>query len=205
MRMDYALYGLAIVLFALTLITLVMVDDSEGKVAYAASTAVVGLLAVGAGYFLKPKNTVATTAQTASPEPVKPQATVTEPNQKTGGPIVEAQTTQIQVSEAPKIETLAVQAPIVATPQLEVPIVTPQREEAPLEVAATHQTASEWKKSEFGQIRSISQKRAEQLNSLGVHNMKDLANASATDLAEKLNVSIKIVKMWIGSAKKLSK
>ncbi len=205
--MDYALYGLAIVLFTLTAVTLVMIPDSEGRLLYATSTAVVGLLSVGAGYLLRPKPSVAAVAQTVIPEPPTPQAPA-ELNPQNGGPIVEAPTTQIQASEALKVETLAVQAPIIAetqvkplqteAPQVEAIAPTQKIETAPL-------AASAGKTSDFSPIRSISQKRAEQLKSVGINTMDDLAKASATDLAEKLNVSIKIVKMWIGTAKKLSK
>ena len=210
MRMDYALYGLAIVLFTLTAITIVMVPDSEAKLLYATSTAVVGLLSVGAGYLLRPKTSVVAAAQTAIPEPPTPQ-TPEELNRQAGGPIVEAPTTQIQSSEALKVETLAVQAPIIAETQPETQVKAPlQTKSPPIEVVASTQqietaplAASAGKTSDFSTIRSISQKRAEQLKSVGINTMNDLAKASATDLAEKLNVSIKIVKMWIGMAKKL--
>jgi predicted flap endonuclease-1-like 5' DNA nuclease len=76
--------------------------------------------------------------------------------------------------------------------------IPPQQAEAPPQEATTGA------KLEFMQIRGISQNRAEQLKSLGINTMDNLANASALDLAEKLGVSPKIVKMWIGSAKKLS-
>lgn len=203
--MDYPLYGLAIVLFALTAITLVMVED-EGKLVYAASTAVLGVVSLVAGYFLRPKNIEASLPENTTPEQTTQQAAVNEPNLRKEGSIVAAPTTQIQVSEAPRIETLAVQAPILSVPQAEAPVTLRQREAHATEVATSTQAeVSDLKKAAFSQIRSINRKREEQLNSLGIMNMKDLANASPTDLAEKLNVSIKIVKMWIGSAKKLSK
>ena len=53
------------------------------------------------------------------------------------------------------------------------------------------------------QIRGINEKRAVQLRANGINSVEDLAKASASDLATKLEVSPKIVKMWIGSAKKL--
>jgi predicted flap endonuclease-1-like 5' DNA nuclease len=59
--------------------------------------------------------------------------------------------------------------------------------------------------SVFTQIRGISDKRAAQLKEHGITTYEQLANASADELAAKLGVSPKIVKMWIGSAKKLTK
>jgi predicted flap endonuclease-1-like 5' DNA nuclease len=60
-------------------------------------------------------------------------------------------------------------------------------------------------KSNFSQIRGISEKRTEQLNSIGIYTIQQLANASPDDLAAKLNLSPRIVKMWIGTAKKMAK
>ena len=57
----------------------------------------------------------------------------------------------------------------------------------------------------FSQIRGINQNRASQLQANGINTLADLAKASSEDLAEKLSISPKIVKMWIGSAKKLLK
>lgn len=59
--------------------------------------------------------------------------------------------------------------------------------------------------SELTQIRGISKARAEQLKANGIETLKALAEASPEVLAAKLQVSPKIVKMWIGSAKKLAK
>jgi len=62
-------------------------------------------------------------------------------------------------------------------------------------------TASE-PESELIQIRGINKARADQLKANGITTFKALAGASADDLAAKLEVSPKIMKMWIGSAKK---
>ncbi len=59
--------------------------------------------------------------------------------------------------------------------------------------------------SELTQIRGISKARADQLRASGIETLKALAEASPEVLAAKLQVSPKIVKMWIGSAKKLVK
>jgi predicted flap endonuclease-1-like 5' DNA nuclease len=229
MRLDYPLYGLALVLFALTVITLTLVSEQDARLTYAVSTAAVGLLAIGGGYFLRPKTTVATPVQTASPTP---QITAAEPTQQTAVPVVENPSIDAQIVEAPKIETsivevspiqttLAVEAPkieypavvsavvVEAQPAAHVvePTVDVSVEKAEISAPAveTSQAASATSKLAFTQIRGISEKRAEQLKANGINTIEELANASAVDLAVKLNVSPKIVKMWIGSAKKLSK
>jgi predicted flap endonuclease-1-like 5' DNA nuclease len=203
MRFDYALYGLAIVLFALTAITFILVADSDGKILYSASTGIVGILSIVGGYFLRPKNIVTATPQTISLQAPTRQEVVSETPQ-TGGPIVEAPPTSIQVVEPPKIEIVAVQIPVVdASSPIKVEPVAAATSVEPVDVA--FQSVPATGESAFSQIRGISEKRAEQLKSVGINNLQDLANASAIELAAKLDVSPKIVKMWVGSAKKLSK
>jgi len=53
------------------------------------------------------------------------------------------------------------------------------------------------------QVKGIKAKRAEQLKTLGISNIEDLANASAEDLAKKLQISPKFTEKWITSAKEL--
>jgi predicted flap endonuclease-1-like 5' DNA nuclease len=117
----------------------------------------------------------------------------------------------------PKIKTASAYTPTVSTPQESAPATVPQAAvttEAPhaeTPVVAELQPAaqipiptpsSEAPAMEFTQIRGINQNRADQLKANGINNIQELANANPADLATKLNVSPKIVKMWIGSAKK---
>lgn len=53
------------------------------------------------------------------------------------------------------------------------------------------------------EVRGIGEKRAEQLRTLGISSVENLAKASAKDLASKLKVSPKITGKWIENAKKL--
>jgi len=229
MRLDYALYGLAILLFAVTALAVILVSEHDGKLIYAVSTAGLGLLSVGGGYFLRPKATAAATIQTPVPTP---QAAPEAPVQQTAAPVVEKPPIAAQIVEAPKIETsiveassiqtaLAVEPPKVESPAVkaavaaetqpstqtvETPVAVPViKAEISAQAVEAPQTATATAKLEFMQIRGISEKRAEQLKANGINTIEELANASAVDLAPKLNVSPKIVKMWIGSAKKLSK
>lgn len=59
-------------------------------------------------------------------------------------------------------------------------------------------------KIELTEVKGIGEKRAEQLKTLGISNVEDLAKASADDLAAKLKISPKITGKWIESAKKLT-
>ncbi len=211
MRLDYPLYGLAIVLFILTAITYVYVAEADGQLLFVVATAIMGILSVGGGIFLRPKVGASATSETTTPVQPEPLTVPAEAVQETGGLIVEAPTTQLV--DAPKVETpIAVEAPpqIQVTQPVEVPMVEaipiqgPVDEECMAPINATASTPAV-AKSEFSQIRCISQKRAEQLIAIGIGTLQELANAAPDDVATKLNVSPKIVKMWIGSAKKLVK
>jgi len=59
-------------------------------------------------------------------------------------------------------------------------------------------------KIELTEVKGIGEKRAEQLKTLGISNVEDLAKASADDLAAKLKISPKITGKWIENAKKLA-
>ncbi|MGF3522063.1 MAG: helix-hairpin-helix domain-containing protein [Candidatus Bathyarchaeia archaeon] len=103
------------------------------------------------------------------------------------------QTTTAPAQEAPQ-QPLTEPAPSTPLPQTST-VESPEKPAvAPADVA-----------SELTQIRGISKARAEQLKANGIETIKALSEASPEVLAEKLQVSPKIVKMWIGSAKKLTK
>lgn len=53
------------------------------------------------------------------------------------------------------------------------------------------------------EVKGIGEKRAQQLQALGINSVEELAKASAKDLARKLKVSPKITERWIESAKRL--
>lgn len=220
MRLDYALYGLAVVLFVLTGITFALVAETDVRNVYAISTALVGIISLGGGYFLRPKATKVSADETANPPP---PVLATVPAQQTAL-VVEASKIEAPLAEAPKVEALIkeqspIQAAIVAeAPKVEAvepkvsaeePIVaesvTPATEVVSGEPKEAATQASPSAKLEFAEIRSISEKRAEQLKANGISTLRELANADALELAAKLNISPKIVKMWIGSAKKLAK
>ena len=106
------------------------------------------------------------------------------------------------------VEPLTIDAPktlVVAEVQPAPQTVAPAAELSMVEAAEATKQVAPAAKLEFAGIRSINEKRAEQLKANGINNLRELSNADALDLAAKLNVSPKIVKMWIGSAKKLAK
>ncbi|MCW4009665.1 MAG: helix-hairpin-helix domain-containing protein [Candidatus Bathyarchaeota archaeon] len=195
MRLDYALYGLAAILFVLTAIDVAYITEPTTQIVYATLTAVVGLICLVGGYFLKPKTTTTATAP-------NPQPAAAEQSSPAETPVVETPQAEVQ-TEAPQPETAPEPASpmesesVAEEPKPETPTVTEEAPKAEVQAAPVANA--------FSQIRGINQKRAEQLASNGVTSIEELANASADELAEKLGVSPRIVKMWIGCAKKLVK
>ncbi len=58
---------------------------------------------------------------------------------------------------------------------------------------------------ELTQVKGIGEKRATQLQALGINSVDDLSKASAKTVAKKLKISPKTVSKWIASAKELIK
>lgn len=190
MRLDYALYGLAVVLFVLSAIFFVLVAEEDGQLVYVVSTAVLGVLAAVSGIAQRPKPPTATIAAQESgpppPEPVPPASVIMPPPEPESAPAP-------QVVEEPKSQ------PVEAS--TEPPPVTPPEETTSSIPMPAPEPVLE-AKSELTLIRGINENRVQQLKANGINTIQDLASASPDDLAAKLDVSPKIVKMWIGSAKK---
>jgi predicted flap endonuclease-1-like 5' DNA nuclease len=71
--------------------------------------------------------------------------------------------------------------------------------------ATTMETPAMTETLELTQVKGIGEKRATQLKAIGINSVNDLAKASAEDIAKKLQISSKITKKWIDSAKALVK
>jgi predicted flap endonuclease-1-like 5' DNA nuclease len=80
-----------------------------------------------------------------------------------------------------------------------VPAAVVETEEKKVETVA--ETAP---KMELTEVKGIGAKRAEQLKTIGITSVKELAKASADELAIKLKISPKITAKWIENAKKLT-
>jgi len=94
--------------------------------------------------------------------------------------------------QRPKPEATAIEAiPVPTAPTA----VTGEKTETVMEAAPAVVALTE--------VKGIGEKRAEQLEALGVSILEDLAKASAEDLAAKLKISPKITRRWVGNAKKL--
>jgi predicted flap endonuclease-1-like 5' DNA nuclease len=107
---------------------------------------------------------------------------------------------EAETVEEPQEKTVAAQASIVetsASPQVQEPVaVETQKQELNADTRVEQQTVSI-----LTSVKGIGEKRASQLNSLGINTVEELANASVEDLAKNLKVSPKIVAKWIEAAK----
>jgi predicted flap endonuclease-1-like 5' DNA nuclease len=213
MRLDYPLYLLAIVFFALSAISYVLLAGSDVQLLFVVATVVLGFLSIGAGVAQKQDALKTEVSQVPPPPPapdqviVQPQATPPPPTAPTKveipkTEIATVEPTPIVVAEKP--ETALVESK--SAPQVLVPVTETQATsaaESTQQIAAV--ASSVPVKNALTQIRGINASRTEQLKANGVNSISDLANASADELAAKIGVSPKIVKMWIGSAKKIAK
>ncbi len=188
MRSDYLFYLLAVVFFLIAATSIALVVDETGKILWATTAVILGLVSTGMGYYQRPKPTmnakVTTEAKPAEPSPApeqvdKPQETVAAP---ATAPSVPMEKAAAPPSPVPESAPAPIESP------------TPAVAETPAPVA-----------SELLSIKGINEKRAAQLKAAGINGISDLANASADDLAKKLTISPSIARMWIGSAKKLQK
>ncbi len=197
MRLDYPLYGVAIVLF---IVSAALFAVDQQNILYAAAPAVLGLLFAVGGYILKPK--------VPPVQPIQPVSTQTA----VAVPVQQKTDIQPVVVETPKEETPVANPPSEPMPPPEAtPEVKMQTTETSVaaEAATTAQvsagsTETAIPTSDLRKIRGISENRVSQLKENGILTVADLAKASPADLATKLGVPEKIVKMWVGSAKKMA-
>lgn len=98
-------------------------------------------------------------------------------------------------SQRPKLEEAAFEQ----TPSAPTAVTETVKDEIPVEVEVAPPPALE-----LTQLKGIGEKRSEQLKAAGINDVKDLANASAKNLAAKLDISPKITRRWIRNAKKLA-
>jgi predicted flap endonuclease-1-like 5' DNA nuclease len=148
MRSDYALYAVALIFFAITIISFVVLTELERNLSIVA-TVVLGLLFAGLGYTQRPRANM----ETMQVPPPPPSTTKTA-----------------EVASEQKAEII-IQPPLT--------------------------------KRELVAVKGVKEKRAEQLKTLGISTVEELANASAEELAKKLNISPWFTEKWIKNAKEL--
>jgi predicted flap endonuclease-1-like 5' DNA nuclease len=192
MRLDHTLYVLAVVFFIITLTSFTLLSGTS-RLLWVIASAALGAISAGLG-FIHGQNSKQThpqtTTSTSTPIPTPAPAVVEETAQPEP-----AQTTQT-TTPAPPIEApaeaTAVTEPAAVEETPQIPA-TPQAEEAPLTQLS------------LTDVNGIGEKRALQLNAIGITTVGELAEASSTQVAKSLKVSPKIVAKWIADAKTLNK
>jgi predicted flap endonuclease-1-like 5' DNA nuclease len=123
---------------------------------------------------------------------------------------------QVPVEERGEVKVDKIEAPVEAPLMIEVPSVleapvqplmleAPQITQPPAQQATEAVSVETVVKSPLIKIKGIGEKRASQLNALGINTIDELAKASAQDIAKSLKISSKIVDKWVAGAKDLIK
>jgi predicted flap endonuclease-1-like 5' DNA nuclease len=202
MRSDITLYIVAAFFFIITAISAILIVEAERSL-WIITTAVLGILSVGLGYSQRsraivPAQTVKQATISAEPIAIAPQTAPVEEKAPEiqaaptieATPVIETPIQPLDTETQPVIE--APPAPII--PQEPAPAI--QTETAPNETA---------QESPLTKIKGIGEKRATQLNALGISTIEELAKASAEDVAKSLKISPKIVAKWVDGAKQQQK
>jgi predicted flap endonuclease-1-like 5' DNA nuclease len=104
-------------------------------------------------------------------------------------------------TQRPKPRSMAIKAPPPpAPPSATPPAVEIVKEEKPEIIVEAIPAPS---MMELTEVKGIGEKRKEQLKTLNISSVEDLAKASAENLASKLKISPKITGKWIENAKQL--
>ena len=231
MRLDITLYVLAIVFFMIALLSVVLLEGTKQSL-WVITTGLLGTLSLGLGFVQRPKTAkMVNPSQTATIEvPAPPAAVTTQPTEtlpppppapemtptavaqpiETSQPAPETSavtiTQQIENVQPQEQQLPAVQAPALETPAVPEKVVAVEMKVAePVNTAVPQQVAEVTVESPLMRVSGIGEKRAAQLNALGINTLDDLANASTKDIAKSLKVSPKIVAKWIAGAKQLNK
>jgi len=107
-------------------------------------------------------------------------------------------------TQRPRAQVSAIQTTIpqpLAVPQPPLVIEVPKQEE--MNVVETPTPVTSPSIAPLTSVKGIKEKRAEQLKTLGINNVEDLAKASATELASKLKIASYFTEKWIQNAKDL--
>ncbi len=109
MRLDYMLYTVAAIFFLITIVSAILVE-TETRSLWVVTTAVLGILSIGMGYYQRPK----TTLEVCQPAVPLPQATMPQIPQETTVEAPKEEKTESPTEAISSVETPPVTA--VVTP-----------------------------------------------------------------------------------------
>lgn len=225
MRLDYTLYGLAVIFFVVTALSMIMVTEQTGKIILAASSVALGLVSASAGYFLKPKvQPIISSSGSTTDSDTSLESAIHATAEET--PVTESSETDVAVTSVAESSTVIEtkddaqtespsKTPITDETKIEPPVTFPSPASTPVPDVPTSElvepsqetppSTTETPGPTLTQVKGIGEKRAVQLKANGILNVDDLAKSDAATLAAKLKVSPKIVEKWIAAAKELIK
>ncbi|MDR2720134.1 MAG: hypothetical protein LBC03_04975 [Nitrososphaerota archaeon] len=221
MRSDVILYVMAVFFFALAFTSTVIFTDNTDRIFWMTLDISLGIAFLLAGYHQRPKakKTIKTTPTTPDattttetipqPTPVE-ETSVEEPSIVKETAVEEAPVEEAPVEEAPVTEPVPVEAaqtigvsaetpeaiieaPVSSATQEQISPVTTPVNEAPAQVGQAG--------SPLTNIKGVGEKRAAQLNALGITTAEELSQVSVEDLAKSLKISPKIAAKLVEAAK----
>jgi predicted flap endonuclease-1-like 5' DNA nuclease len=190
MRLDITLYSLAVVFFVITIASAVLLAGTD-QTLWILTSGLLGILSLSLGFIQRPR----TTAQINQPPTAIPVTASAQPI-GTATPQAPTEEERLPAQTASVTETPAVQEPAVTVEQPAIP-------EPPANIVSSQEAIESSMGHALTEVSGIGEKRATQLNALGIFNVDDLAKAQAEDLAKSLKVSPKIVAKWVMGAKQL--
>ena len=208
MRSDVTLYVVAALFFAIAIAASIIFTKPTDKIFWIVLSISLGGAVMGAGYSQKPKTIkpIKTVPTTPTATPSTESATQLTPVEETlieDVPVEDVPVEDVPVEDVP-VETHqaidaheetpdVVEAQVSSVPQEQIPPVATQNNEtsAPIEQEETSLTS----------VKGVGEKRAAQLNALGINTVEDLAQVSVEDLAKNLKISPKIAAKLIEAAK----
>jgi len=191
MRSDYTLYALAVVFFAITIVSAVSLTGTDQTI-WIVTSGLLGILNLSLGFIQRPKSTT----QTNQPPPTPATATPAPQPTETATLDTPKEEEKMPPQTVPATEAQVIQETVVTAVQ-------PAMPEPPANTVSSGEANEPSVGSVLTEVSGIGEKRASQLKALGINNFDDLAKASVEDLAKRLKVSPKIVAKWVASAKQL--
>jgi predicted flap endonuclease-1-like 5' DNA nuclease len=190
MRSDVTLYIVAAFFFALTIVSVDLFSDMN-RLFWIALSLTLGIIFIGAGYSQRPKakqpiktlpatTDESTPAESTTQEAPVEEAPVEDSSFAESVSVDDAQTVEAHVED---VEVIS-EAPMVSSAQEEqVPAVTVQEDNT---AVSAQVEPKEDQEMPLTNVKGVREKRAAQLNALGIHTVKELSQTSVENLTKNL-------------------
>jgi predicted flap endonuclease-1-like 5' DNA nuclease len=199
MRLDVTLYIVALISFIFTPISFILLNGTEGTLCMAIA-AILGIICVGLAYYTGQKTKTIiikgpTTSTIPTPTKTNTQPISTQDDNKEVAEVVEEEVAEEIIEQTmPPVQDVPVED--IQPTETAVPITETSANQTP-----TVPTQAETNDLSLANVKGVGEKRVIQLNAIGIHTAKDLAQASVEDIAKGLKISPKIATKLIEAAK----